>query len=75
MVARRTVPCPRCGSPCGEHLDPFGYHRKPPLFACDNCEQGDSPDGSRAMGPLVFDPTAEPEFYRNEEPDEMGEIA
>ena len=48
------APCPRCGRPCAELLDPFGYHRKPPVFACSNCEDGDSPDGSVALGPLTF---------------------
>lgn len=58
------VACPRCGRECGEFFDPFGYHCRPVLYVCDNCERGDSPDGSRALGPLVFDPAESPEFYQ-----------
>lgn len=53
-MSPRTAPCPRCGDRCEEFLSPFGYSQTPRHYSCDNCEQGDSPDGSRAMGPLVF---------------------
>lgn len=42
--------CPQCGEP-GVELEPTPMGR---TFQCLNCERGDSPDGTVALGPVLF---------------------